>query len=126
MDALIFPFLPAEMAQTNQTTLAPPTEQKPRPTPIQTTTMKDDYPDIPNAESPKTSINFTSSAKDDYSPADGSEYDPKAGHGNDTANPFDEIIPHPDEVHHRNLILCFDGTGDQFDADVSTYIPFFL
>jgi hypothetical protein len=33
-------------------------------------------------------------------------------------NPYDEIIPHPDKVHHRNLVLCFDGTGDQFDADV--------
>lgn len=31
---------------------------------------------------------------------------------------FDEIIPHPDEVHSRNLVLCFDGTGDQFDDDV--------
>jgi hypothetical protein len=36
-------------------------------------------------------------------------------------NAFDEIIPHPDDVHHRNLVLCFDGTGDQFDADVGTY-----
>lgn len=34
---------------------------------------------------------------------------------------FDEIIPHLDEVHHRNLILCFDGTGDQFDGDVCRY-----
>jgi hypothetical protein len=33
-------------------------------------------------------------------------------------NPCDEIIPHPDKVHHRNLVLCFDGTGDQLDADV--------
>ena len=33
-------------------------------------------------------------------------------------NPFYEVIPHPDEVHHRNLVLCFDGTGDQFDTDV--------
>ena len=29
----------------------------------------------------------------------------------------DEVIP---PVHtHRTLVLCFDGTGDQFDADVS-------
>lgn len=35
-----------------------------------------------------------------------------------TGTTFDEIIPHPDEVHHRNLVLCFDGTGDQFDDDV--------
>jgi hypothetical protein len=34
-------------------------------------------------------------------------------------NPYDEIIPHPDKVHHRNLVLFFDGTGDQLDDDVS-------
>ena len=34
---------------------------------------------------------------------------------------FDEIIPHPEDVPHRNLVLCFDGTGDQFDSDVSPY-----
>jgi hypothetical protein len=39
--------------------------------------------------------------------------------GKPNSNPFDEIIPHANEVHHRNLILCFDGTGDQFDADVN-------
>ena len=36
---------------------------------------------------------------------------------------FDEIIPHPEDVPHRNLVLCFDGTGDQFDSDVSPYLP---
>lgn len=25
----------------------------------------------------------------------------------------------PEEHHARTLLLCFDGTGDQFDADVS-------
>lgn len=39
-----------------------------------------------------------------------------------TTNSFDEIIPHPSEVKCRNLVLCFDGTGDQFDDDVS-FIP---
>lgn len=29
-----------------------------------------------------------------------------------------EVIPDPNTITHRNLILCFDGTGDQFDADV--------
>lgn len=31
------------------------------------------------------------------------------------------IIPPPDPLHPkpRTLVLCFDGTGDQFDADVS-------
>jgi uncharacterized protein (DUF2235 family) len=40
-------------------------------------------------------------------------------------NPFYEVIPHPDEVHHRNLVLCFDGTGDQFDTDNSNIVQFF-
>lgn len=37
-------------------------------------------------------------------------------------NDFDEIIPHPEDVHHRNLVLCFDGTGDQFDRNVSVLL----
>jgi hypothetical protein len=65
------------------------TKAKPGLQPIQT----GNYPGIPNTYSPTSST---------------------AGGG----NAFDDIIPHPDEVHHRNLILCFDGTGDQFDADV--------
>lgn len=32
-------------------------------------------------------------------------------------DPTNDVIP---PVHtHRTLVLCFDGTGDQFDADVS-------
>ena len=31
----------------------------------------------------------------------------------------DEVIP-PGHGH-RTLVLCFDGTGDQFDADVSCF-----
>ncbi|KIJ66604.1 hypothetical protein HYDPIDRAFT_86193 [Hydnomerulius pinastri MD-312] len=35
----------------------------------------------------------------------------------------DEIIP---PAHtHRTLVLCFDGTGDQFDADNSNIVQFF-
>ena len=45
-------------------------------------------------------------------------YSPAGSHS--AIGEFDEIIPHPDEVFHRNLVLCFDGTGDQFDADVGT------
>ena len=30
------------------------------------------------------------------------------------------IIPEIDEKRRRTLVLCFDGTGDQFDADVSS------
>ena len=29
------------------------------------------------------------------------------------------IIPEIDAKRRRTLVLCFDGTGDQFDADVS-------
>jgi hypothetical protein len=69
---------------------AAPSKPKPGLEPIQT---GGDYPGVPNTNSPTSSSEL--------------------GH-----NPFDEIIPHPSEVPHRNLILCFDGTGDQFDADV--------
>ena len=30
----------------------------------------------------------------------------------------DTAIPPNDDARARTLILCFDGTGDQFDADV--------
>jgi uncharacterized protein (DUF2235 family) len=33
-------------------------------------------------------------------------------------------MPHPEDTEkhpNRTLILCFDGTGDQFDDDVSLY-----
>ncbi|EGN93859.1 hypothetical protein SERLA73DRAFT_188970 [Serpula lacrymans var. lacrymans S7.3] len=36
---------------------------------------------------------------------------------------MDDIIPETHE--HRTLVLCFDGTGDQFDADNSNIIQFF-
>jgi hypothetical protein len=33
-------------------------------------------------------------------------------------DPTDDVIP---PVHtHRTIVLCFDGTGDQFDTDVSS------
>ena len=100
------------MASTNHQILdlPPPSQKKPVPTSIQTTatTVKDDYPDIPNAESPSSS-----SPVKEYPNGDVTGHDIKYH-----ANPFDEIIPDPDQVHHRNLVLCFDGTGDQFDADV--------
>src|ERR1700685_3882476 len=72
------------------------TSHRPKLEPI---TIDGDYPDIPNTCSPTA-----------VSPATG---------GMDS---FDEIIPDPDEVHHRNLILCFDGTGDQFDTDVEIFL----
>src|SRR5882762_2599318 len=74
---------------------ARPIKNKPELEPIK---VGGDYPDIPNTYSP-TAVSS-----------------PPNSFGN-----FDEIIPHPDEVPHRNLVLCFDGTGDQFDADVSIF-----
>ena len=104
------------MPQMNQALDVPPSSQKRVPTPIQTaistTTTKDD---MPNTDSPGSS-----SAKGCPS-GEASDYHLTCHGGKYRANPFDEIIPDPDEVHHRNLVLCFDGTGDQFEADVSIY-----
>jgi len=36
-----------------------------------------------------------------------------------------DIIPHDSEKRPRTLVLCFDGTGDEFDADNSNVIQFF-
>ena len=47
----------------------------------------------------------TLSAKDSYPPA-------SPGANDDT------VIPSDDDVCARTLVLCFDGTGDQFCADV--------
>ncbi|KAJ8085202.1 hypothetical protein AAF712_003504 [Marasmius tenuissimus] len=38
---------------------------------------------------------------------------------------LDDVIPEPDEHRHRTLVLCFDGTGDQFDDDNSNVVNFF-
>ncbi|KAH7926861.1 hypothetical protein BV22DRAFT_1008135 [Leucogyrophana mollusca] len=76
--------------------------------------FENDYPDIPNVQSPNggsdspSSSNFPNLKGDD-----------KQLHG----NPFDEVIPH--EHSHRTLVLCFDGTGDQFDADNSSIVQLF-
>lgn len=36
-----------------------------------------------------------------------------------TSSSLPAIIPLADNKRGRTLVLCFDGTGDQFDADVS-------
>ncbi|KIY46703.1 hypothetical protein FISHEDRAFT_46794 [Fistulina hepatica ATCC 64428] len=36
-----------------------------------------------------------------------------------------EIVPPHSSQRHRTLVLCFDGTGDQFDADNSNIVKFF-
>ncbi|KAH8825576.1 hypothetical protein DL96DRAFT_1817098 [Flagelloscypha sp. PMI_526] len=41
----------------------------------------------------------------------------------DRAKNFDAIIPHDHD--HRTLVLCFDGTGDQFDDDNSNIVNLF-
>ncbi|KAF9076901.1 hypothetical protein BDP27DRAFT_1312791 [Rhodocollybia butyracea] len=35
-----------------------------------------------------------------------------------------DVIPPHENIDHRTLILCFDGTGDQFDADNSNIVQF--
>ncbi|KIM62348.1 hypothetical protein SCLCIDRAFT_1215226 [Scleroderma citrinum Foug A] len=64
-------------------------------------TFPDAYPDIPNVS-----------------------HSPKGGSSTiKTFDPLDDVIPatHKD----RTLVLCFDGTGDQFDADNSNIVQFF-
>lgn len=48
-------------------------------------------------------------------------YDPHVRRENTLTNGFtsEPIIPNREEFPHRTLVLCFDGTGDQFDSDVS-------
>ncbi|KAJ8085201.1 hypothetical protein PM082_003995 [Marasmius tenuissimus] len=38
---------------------------------------------------------------------------------------LEDVIPEPDEHRRRTLVLCFDGTGDQFDDDNSNVVNFF-
>ncbi|KAG1742634.1 uncharacterized protein EDB91DRAFT_1221578 [Suillus paluster] len=68
---------------------------KSRPTPL----VLNDYPEVPNVPSSPTSS------------------------GQGLSHPFDAIIP---PAHtHRTLVLCFDGTGDQFDSDNSNIVQLF-
>ena len=50
----------------------------------------------------------TSSSKDPF---------PSAGPGVHD----DAVIPSNNDARARTLVLCFDGTGDQFDLDVRSY-----
>lgn len=87
---------------------------KPSLQPLQTEVCNksDSYPDIKDSDSPTEKYSSSSSPR---------KVDEKRvpGSGVPIPNHFDHIIPHPEDVHHRNLVLCFDGTGDQFDSDVS-------
>ncbi|KAH7926859.1 hypothetical protein BV22DRAFT_1086180 [Leucogyrophana mollusca] len=79
-------------------------------------TFEDDYPDIPNVLSPNGESERESLSAPSHANLKGN-VDKQSGH------PYDEIIPH--EHLHRTLVLCFDGTGDQFDADNSNIVQFF-
>ena len=62
-------------------------------TPSSPQTFTDAYPDIPNVSG-----------------------SPKGGNSSLKSDSLDDVLP---PAHtHRTLVLCFDGTGDQFDADV--------
>ncbi|KAL0570753.1 hypothetical protein V5O48_011207 [Marasmius crinis-equi] len=43
----------------------------------------------------------------------------------DISSNLEDVIPDPNERRYRTLILCFDGTGDQFDDDNSNVVNFF-
>ncbi|OJA19273.1 hypothetical protein AZE42_04491 [Rhizopogon vesiculosus] len=74
---------------------AQPIQQQPRPTPL----VINGYSEIPDVSS---------------SPTTG---------GEGSSHPYDAIIP---PAHtHRTLVLCFDGTGDQFDSDNSNIVQLF-
>ncbi|KAH7911623.1 hypothetical protein BJ138DRAFT_1006185 [Hygrophoropsis aurantiaca] len=74
-----------------------------------------DYPDIPNVLSPNGGDDSPSSSE--FAKLKGHESISSDGH------PLDTVIPH--EHDHRTLVLCFDGTGDQFDGDNSNIVQFF-
>ena len=62
-------------------------------TPYSPQTLTDAYPDIPNVSG-----------------------SPKGGNSTFKLEALEDVLPptHKD----RTLVICFDGTGDQFDADV--------
>ncbi|CAE6427881.1 unnamed protein product [Rhizoctonia solani] len=37
---------------------------------------------------------------------------------------FPQVIPHDSPYRSRTLVLCFDGTGDQYDQDNSNIVQF--
>ncbi|KAG6876661.1 hypothetical protein C0993_001437 [Termitomyces sp. T159_Od127] len=48
--------------------------------------------------------------------------------GNETVSEYpdcDDVLPPTHEHRHRTVVLCFDGTGDQFDEDNSNVVNFF-
>ncbi|KAK7464107.1 hypothetical protein VKT23_006271 [Stygiomarasmius scandens] len=45
--------------------------------------------------------------------------------GDSDTDALNDVIPEPSESRSRTLVLCFDGTGDQFDDDNSNVVQFF-
>ena len=71
--------------------------------------VENDYPEFPNVSSgPEPE-------------AGGSPQSESSSSGPEDKYHLDEIIP-PTHTH-RTIVLCFDGTGDQFDEDVCTSSP---
>ncbi|CDO73378.1 hypothetical protein BN946_scf185013.g12 [Trametes cinnabarina] len=50
---------------------------------------------------------------------------PTSVHSSSSELGDNDIIPPPDPSAPRTLVLCFDGTGDQFDSDTSNVIKLF-
>ncbi|KAH9897658.1 hypothetical protein C8Q73DRAFT_787913 [Cubamyces lactineus] len=50
---------------------------------------------------------------------------PTSVHSSSSELGDNDIIPPPDPAAPRTLVLCFDGTGDQFDTDNSNVVRFF-
>ncbi|KAI8981357.1 hypothetical protein BD414DRAFT_443685 [Trametes punicea] len=50
---------------------------------------------------------------------------PTSVHSSSSELGDNDIIPPPDPSAPRTLVLCFDGTGDQFDTDTSNVVKFF-
>lgn len=56
------------------------------------------------------------------SPKDYSKPDPPAPRATFSSSTCPPIIPPPEDRKFRTLVLCFDGTGDQFDLDNSNIV----
>ena len=67
--------------------------------------IQNDYPEFPNVSSVQGSS------------------EPGVVVGDDNKYHLDEIIP--PKHNNRTIVLCFDGTGDQFDEDVCNHFLFF-
>ncbi|KAF7436007.1 hypothetical protein PC9H_002833 [Pleurotus ostreatus] len=81
----------------------PPERRQSVPEPVKVDSSEDRFPDIPNVGSPGRMAT--------------------ADHASFSDEEEDEVIPPTHD--HRTLVLCFDGTGDQFDDDNSNVVNLF-